>query len=157
MTTTMPVRLSRAVPRLARCAAADPRLFARALGWRLALPVLKRAVPVRTLGRWMDRSRSAPTTPSDAQRIASVERLLRDGGRLVISGNCYERSLLLYRFLSEARTGASLVFGMRRDGGALAGHAWIEMGGRVLADTTAAAYEPVVRLGPSGPVSRFGP
>ena len=143
-----PVRISRALPRLVRCAAADPRLFARALGWRLALPVLKRLVAVRTLGRWMDRRHGVVPARTDARRVASVERLLRDGGRLVISANCYERSLLLYRFLSEAGSGASLVFGMRRDAGVLAGHAWIEMDGRVLADATASAYEPVVRFGP---------
>jgi hypothetical protein len=143
-----PRRLSRAVPRLARCAAADPRLFARALCWRAALPLLKRVIPVRTLGRWMRREHAAGTTGGAARRVASVERLLRDGGRLVIPGNCYERSLLLYRFLSETGADASLVFGMRREAGRLAGHAWIEMDGRVLADPTTAAYESVFRFGP---------
>lgn len=148
MSLIAPARVSRAVSRLARCAAADPRLFARALGWRATLPLLKRVVPVRTLGRWMHRRQTTRTAAGGARRIASIERLLRDGGRLVVPGNCYERSLLLYRFLSEAGAGVALVFGIRRDPGGLSGHAWIELDGRALADATTESYEPVVRFGP---------
>ena len=142
-----PARVSRALPRLVRCAAADPRLFARALGWRLALPVMKTLVPVKVLVRWMDRSHCVlpPATPP---RIDSVERLLSEGGRLVVSPNCLERSLLLYRFLSEAGAEVALVMGMRHEGATVAGHAWLELNGRPFADATTSTYNPVVRFAP---------
>lgn len=143
-----PARVSRAVPRIVGCAEADPRLFARALGWRVVLPLAKMALPMRVLARWMNR-RHRPLPPTRRpSRIAAVERLARDGGRLLVSGNCLERSLLFYRFLSEAGVDPTLVIGVRRDDAAVAGHAWIEVDGRVFAEPTMADHEPIVRFGP---------
>ena len=143
-----PARVSRAVPRIVRCAEAEPRLFARALAWRLLLPVLKTAVPVKVLARWMDRSHRLLPSSAAAARVAAVERLLAEGGRLVVSNNCLERSLLAYRLLSETGAEMSLVMGVRREGAAVAGHAWIELNRRPLADATAGSYDPIVRFEP---------
>jgi hypothetical protein len=143
-----PARVSQAVPRIVRCAEAEPRLFARALAWRLVLPVLKAAVPVKVLARWMDRSHRLLPASAAAARVAAVERLLADGGRLVVSSNCLERSLLAYGLLSESGAEVALVMGMRREGATVAGHAWIEHNGRPLGDATAVNYEPLVRFKP---------
>ena len=143
-----PARVSRAVPRIIRCAEAEPRLFARALAWRFLLPVLKTAVPVKILARWMDRSHRLLPSSAAASRVTAVERLLAEGGRLVVSRNCLERSLLAYRLLSETGVEVSLVMGMRRDGATVAGHAWIELNRRPFADATAASYDPIVRFEP---------
>lgn len=148
-------RGARAVPRILRCFAADPSLFLRALGWRLVLPALKIAVPIGTLADWMSARKTAPH-PTAAAGINSVKRLLAQGGRLVVSGNCLERSLLLYRLLSQAGADVSLVMGVRRDAAAVAGHAWVELDGRPLADATTADYN-VVRTwstAAAAPVSR---
>ena len=143
-----PARVSRAVPRIVRCVEAEPRLFARALAWRLLLPVLKTAVPVKVLAGWMDRSHRLLPAAVAAARVAAVERLLAEGGRLIVSSNCLERSLLAYRLLSETGVEVSLVMGMRRDGATVAGHAWVELNRRPFADATAARYDPIVRFEP---------
>jgi hypothetical protein len=140
-----PARLSKALPRIAGCLEADPRLFARALGWRLVLPLLKNVVPVRVLASRMSRAARRGDPAHAAARIAAVRRLVSDGGRLVISGNCLERSLLLFRLLSEARRGTALVIGVRREGTRVAGHAWVELDGQIFAESQMPAHEPIVR------------
>lgn len=135
-------RLGRALPRLVRCAAADPRLFARAFGWRLVLPVLKGVVPIGTLANWMGRS-SARGRVDHRRRVESVERLLREGGRMVISANCLDRSLLIYRLVSESDADAALVMGVREADAVVTGHAWVELDGRPFADPTAGDFQPI--------------
>ena len=135
-------RLGRALPRLVRCAAADPRLFARAVCWRLVLPVLKGTVPIGTLATWMDRS-GARRPVNGRPRVESVERLLREGGRMVISANCLDRSLLIYRLISESGADAALVIGVRQADAVVTGHAWVELDGRPFADPTAGDFQPI--------------
>lgn len=142
-------RIRRAVPRLARCAAADPRLFARALGWRLVLPLVKTTVPIGVLAKWMDRSGSGRRVARGA-RVASVERLLREGGRLVMGANCLERSLLIYRLVSEADADAALVMGVSQEDAGVTGHAWVELDGRPFADPTARNFQPIQVWRPRG-------
>jgi hypothetical protein len=116
----------------------DARLFVRALGWRLALPVLRRVVPLSTLVHHMQR---AGTHPSPA-RVHAVRFFATHGGRLVISRHCLERSLVLYRFLGEAGARPTLVLGASDAPSGLAGHAWIEVNGEPFAD--APRYAPVL-------------
>ena len=150
-------RIGNFLSRLALCARTDTRLFARAIAWRMALPVLKYAVPLRTLARWMA---AQPTSACSAEareaRLASVRRLLTQGGRLVISGNCLERSLVLYRFLGEVGASPTLVMGLNRDDAKVGGHAWVELDGEPLAQETVGQFVPVLTFGP-GTKSRRRP
>ena len=139
------------VTRLSFCARTDARLLARAIGWRLVLPVLKYAIPLRTLARWMaKRPSSACSAEIREARIASVRRLLAQGGRLVISGNCLERSLVLHRFLGEVGASPKLVMGVNRSDESVGGHAWIEVDGTPLADETTRQFVPVLMFEPDG-------
>lgn len=126
-------RVTRGLARVWRCASAEPRLFIRALGWRLVLPWLKVMIPIGRLAPWIRREASVAAADRPA-RVAAIDRLAREGGRLVIPSNCLERSLLLYRLLSEAGAEPSLVVGVRRTTGVEA-HAWIERGGAEQAAT----------------------
>lgn len=146
---TTVVRTRNLLSRLALCARSDARLLARAIGWRLALPVLKYAVPLRTLARWMAaQPASAWSAESRQARLASVRQLLTHGGRLVISGNCLERSLVLYRFLGEAGASPTLVMGLNRDDATVGGHAWVELDGEPVAAETVGQFVPVLTFGP---------
>lgn len=49
--------------------------------------------------------------------------------------SCLERSLLLWYLLRRQGVAAELRIGVRKAGSALQAHAWIEVGGQVLADT----------------------
>lgn len=145
-TTPWPGRAADAARRLHRCWQMDARLLLRAVGWRLALPVLKRVVPLPALVRAMcpEPGRRRGT------RLESVSFLLAHGGRLAFSTNCLERSLSLYRFLGEAGARPRLVMGVAEGSPALAGHAWIEVDGLPLADATTPKYAPVVAFGANG-------
>ena len=68
------------------------------------------------------------------------------GGRLLVSRNCLDRSLTLYRVLSRADARPTLVLGARRGETSVAGHAWIEIDGESPFDSEIHGYTPVVAL-----------
>jgi hypothetical protein len=137
---SLPGRVAAMAVRLRRCWQMDARLLLRAFGWRLTLPILKHVVPLGTLARFIC-ARRATRSPAG---LDAVLFLLRHGGRLAISANCLERSLLLYRFLTEAGASPQLVLGATADAPGIAGHAWIEVDGEPLADATTSRYQRVV-------------
>lgn len=141
--------------RLRRCARADARLLARAIAWRLTLPVLKRVVPLPVLVRRMSRgARPGLAQAQAARRLEAIHLLVSEGGRLVVSGNCLERSLVLYQFLGEAGARPTLVMGVAPGASTVAGHAWVEVGGVPLQDATTGQYAPIVTFDPGGRASR---
>jgi transglutaminase superfamily protein len=104
----------------------DAGLVLRMVGWRLVLPLLKRRLPLPRLVRLMwlgDRSR--PTTPEREARIAELARVVYRSEHVSRRGNCLERSLVLYRYLSAAGADPHLVVGMKSREAAFRGHAWI--------------------------------
>ena len=138
MNTRFPRRIASAARRLHRCFQMDARLFVRALGWRLALPALRRIVPLRSLVHLMQRTSPRPSPA----RLDAVRFFAAHGGRIVMSPHCLERSLVLYRFLGEAGARPTLVLGANGAPSGLAGHAWIEINGEPFAD--APDYAPVL-------------
>jgi hypothetical protein len=111
----------------------------RLLGWRVALAVLKRTVPIATLVRLM----AAPGGRStrDTRRIVELVDWLYAPRRDRDLGNCLDRSLVLYRFLSRNEPGTRLVLGMRRGSSELEGHAWVISGDRAIGETPASDSE----------------
>jgi hypothetical protein len=110
----------------------SPALCARLLLWRSVLPILKFAIPLHALTRlmWVPPSRFAPGagTAEASRRLQTIEHVWRTGGRLLVSSNCLERSLVLYRILAAEGINPSLVLGVSRGGGQeVSGHAWIEL------------------------------
>lgn len=127
---------------------ADAWLLARMLAWRLALPLLKRALPLPRLARLMWRPGSAGRSraPERAQRVERLVDWLFAERDLGPGDNCLERSLLVYRLFSELGEAPELVIGMRRgDGGAVLGHAWVLVRGEAFRET-AESLGPYVRM-----------
>jgi len=131
---------------------ADSSLAVKTLGWMCVLPVLKRTLPLRRLVRLMwvsprDSERDPERDPERERRtIRVVARLSRASG-----GNCLERSLILYRWLSRAGADPRLVVGMARPDQYL-GHVWVTVDGRTLLETseTLRGYEEVTTFGSEG-------
>jgi hypothetical protein len=125
----------------------DVRLAVRMTGWVIVLPVLKRVRPLHELARlmWSDPRAGLPRERELAVK-SYAEWLYR--GRPLFGDNCLERSLLLYRFLSEAGVDPILIVGAQRNGPCVAGHAWVKIQGRSIGD--ADGYEAVVAFGPRG-------
>jgi Transglutaminase-like superfamily len=113
----------------------DALLVLRLLAWRLALAPLKRAVPIATLVRLMATPGGRSTR--DTRRIAELVSWLYAPRRNRDLGNCLDRSLVLYRFLSQNEPGTRLVLGMRRGSSELEGHAWVIAGDRAFGYTPA--------------------
>ena len=82
--------------------------------------------------------------------MAAVNHLLVEGGRLAVSTNCLERSLLVYRFLGEVGARPNLVMGISSSNTGLAGHTWIEVDGQPINDATTSGFAPVIIFGPGG-------
>lgn len=150
---TLRHRLPAAARRLSVCFATSRQLCLRMLFWRLALPVLKYIVPMRTLARLMW---AAPRRSGEDRdrRVQEVIEVWRTGGRLLVSRNCLERSLLLYRLLSREGARPSLVFGVDRRDGSIAGHAWVELHDEVVHESSA-AYDRVAIFGANGQLAEI--
>ena len=125
-------------------------------GWAVALPLLKRALPLRRLVRLL-----APPSAAHASRDPAAEAtILRLVRRLYHpthhspATNCLERSLVLYRYLAAAGADPQLVIGVAPPGGPFRGHAWVEVAGHPVGETPAdlTPYRPLVVFGPTGEI-----
>lgn len=97
------------------------------------LGIAKQAIPVAALARWAGAAEPRPRNrPREARTIENVVRLRNVLGS---DRDCLHGSLLLYREL--VRTGSSPILrvGFRRRGDQLTGHSWVEVDGRVVAES----------------------
>lgn len=132
--------------------AGEVRLMGSMLGWRIALPALKRLLPLPRLVRLMARGgrRDGPGATRVEPITAAARRLFRP--RIPGADNCLERSLLVYRYLLRDGARPELVCGVERNGDGIAGHAWVQLDGRPVSDSPEAVgrFAPIVRFGPDG-------
>ena len=139
---------------------ADVWLAARMAGWRLAVPLLKWRLPLPRLARLMwTSSRRAERDRAREQRIVTLAEALcgPHGGRVL--DNCLERSLVSYRFLSQAGAEPVLAFGVAKDrDDPVRGHAWVRLDGDPVHDTAFALerFEELGAFGQGGVLSPTG-
>jgi hypothetical protein len=115
----------------------DAWLVARMCLWRAVLPALKRRMSLSRLVRMMWAGPGLPRRSREREaRIAELASVVFRSEHRSRSGNCLERSLVLYRYLSAAGAEPELVVGLRPSGAAVRrGHAWITIGGSAVAET----------------------
>jgi hypothetical protein len=147
--------------------AADP-------GWKEPLGTAWLALRVVALALWLPlRLRSTPAlrvaarlAPRRAgtgrQRHPPLAAAVWLADRLVnrlpwqYGGHCVRRSLLLYYAATRCDFPVEVVFGVRRDGTELAGHAWLELGGQPFLERLAephATYQEMQRWPPATPTT----
>jgi transglutaminase superfamily protein len=127
----------------------DAWLLVRMAAWAAVLPVLKHVMRLDTLARlmWRDRSRTGRV---DREKVLAFSRLL---ARPVApgEGTCYERGLLVYRFLSQRGADPRLVVGVKNVDDAVTGHAWVMVDGTAVGESeTVDEFVPVVAYGRDG-------
>ena len=116
--------------------------------WSLVLPVIKHLLPLPTLVRLM-------SGPASSQRSYENERrIVRSASRVYRHrrpGSCLERSLLAYRYLSNANADPTLVIGVRREERDVIGHAWVLVDGSPLYESSAylESFVPVLDVCPT--------
>jgi hypothetical protein len=131
----------------------DVWLALRMSAWRLALPLLKRALPLPRVARMMWSGRAGPGAGDDRlRRIVTLAHALSGPRRSPTWDNCLERSLLAYRFLSRAGAEPILVVGFAPGAERVRGHAWVVLDGESLNETPESldGFAPVVAFGRDG-------
>jgi hypothetical protein len=110
---------------------ADLWLVLRMTGWRLMLPLFKRrmALPRLVSMMWEGEHFRSPR-PERQVRIAELTTVVFRAEHRYRPGNCLDRSLVAYRYLSAAGADPELRIGLRRGDGLLMGHAWVTVGDR---------------------------
>jgi transglutaminase superfamily protein len=99
------------------------------LGWAIALPVLKWALPLPRLVQLMDASpRSTSASPS-RDRVTALTNWIYDSRFVPARENCLERSLVAYRYLGKADADPELIVAMRREDQSVLGHTWVVVDG----------------------------
>jgi Transglutaminase-like superfamily len=138
---------------LSRLSLADVVPLIGMTGWALVLPVLKRLLPLPALVRlvWA-RPRSRTRDVERERRVAGLVRRLYRSPLAALDENCLERSLLTYRLLARLDASPELVTGVRRQGDAVIGHAWVTVDGEPVGESreSVEGFAPVLSFGPDG-------
>ena len=121
-------------------------LLTRMTAWVGALSLLIRALPLPAAMSVLTPLRRRPPARADAAaleaRIAELLDALLATDVLFLTPTCWKRAPVLYRFLALEGVETRVVFGVRKEGqGFLAGHAWLEAGGRPLFEKTQPDYK----------------
>lgn len=119
-------------------------LAARMAFWVVALSALARLLPLPRVMRLMTPLRRTPAAPENPERVQervaeTLDAILR-ADIWVFTPTCWKRAPVLYRYLLLEGIPTRVVFGMRKEDGGVAGHAWLEREGRPLLEKTAPAY-----------------
>lgn len=140
---------------------ADVWLAVRVMGWALVLPLLKQAVPVKSLARIMHLHPDRVTrSPAREEHIVIFARWAARLIRWKNGGNCLERGLIAYRYLGRAGAHPLLVVGLERVGDSqLVGHAWVLVDGQPVGESLASLtrYTPVFAFGADGAMTEVPP
>jgi Transglutaminase-like superfamily len=130
----------------------DVRLALRMAGWSLLLPLLKRVLPLKKLTRLMWAEGRGGRSLEREREIARLSVVLTRLRPPRFQSNCLERSLLAYRFLSQANVDPHLVIAVSALEDRLVGHAWVTVDGRPVHDSPAEVREfvSVVEFGAEG-------
>ena len=130
-----------------RFAGRDPAaaaLLLRMAGWVALLSLLVRVMPLPRVLRLMRPlcRRPAPAEPAAVEaRLAHLLDLLLKTDFLFLTPICWKRAPVLHRFLALNGVETRILFGVRKEGdGLLAGHAWLEAGGRPLLEPKVPDY-----------------
>jgi hypothetical protein len=145
-------RLVRGLGSLARHPT-DVWLVTRMAGWRIALVILQRSIPLPHLARMMSTLLVSKNRQHVNQaRVAWLATVAYAVGGPGARNGCLSRSLVIYRYLSRAEPSPQLVVGVRKDGSKVFGHAWVEVAGRPVAESEAslAAFTPLMQFGTDG-------
>lgn len=125
--------------RLSRILIAEPRAFLEAIEAQAALFLARMARRNAPLGSLVEESRSHPAYDcrwdEPAGRVSrAVNRVARFG---LIRPTCLEQAIALQRMLKRRGVDPGVIrIGVRLREGVLAAHAWVQVGDRILGETS---------------------
>ncbi len=127
---------------------ADRRLLWRAYIWLAAMDIALRVVGFRRLIRQPAALTEGSASPDALYRAERYARWLAIASRHhVVRARCLQRSLVLHHWLCRDGLPNRLRIGVRKGGGALQAHAWVEIGGIAVNERPAAlaTFVPLAR------------
>ena len=141
---TRRIRLLRSTVRTSE----DAALLCRMAAWAVLLPMLKHIVGLDRLARLAWAEPKTVAAPETSSKVLALSRLLS----LPRSrGTCYERGLLVYRFLARSGQDPRLVVAVTKREGRFDAHAWVTVGGKPVGESRAIEqYKPIVAYGRGG-------
>lgn len=134
--------------RAARFLRRDPRatvLMLRMAAWVTVLSLLVKVMPLpRILKIITPRSRRPRVGNATLiqEKLARLIDLVLATDLFVFTPTCWKRAPVLYRYLALNGIETRIVFGVRKEGDStLAGHAWLEAGGKPLLEAREPEYK----------------
>jgi hypothetical protein len=109
--------------------------------WRLLAAALRlRLAPRRTVAQALLASSESVRPTADGGTISSAARAVaRAAAHHLTPMTCLPRSLALQRMLARRGIAARVAIGVRKQGGSVAAHAWVEVGGEAVGEPEAIA------------------
>jgi hypothetical protein len=144
--TTIVWTVAGAVGRACRCIVRSPQdaaLSVRMALWVVLASALARLMPLPQAHRFVSTRVRAPRLGASGdtaiQLARAIDRILRLD-LFVFKRSCWRRALVLQRFLALHGIDSRVNFGLKKTGGELQGHAWLERDGQPFLEDDAAAY-----------------
>lgn len=117
-------------------------LLARMAGWVVILSGLARLLPLSRALRIVStevRERSTEVNVDLVQLSTAIDALL-EADFLVFKPSCWKRATVLHRYLALAGLATTIRFGVRKDDSELKGHAWLELKGEPILESSPPEY-----------------
>jgi len=123
-------------------------LMARVATWAVVLSTTVRFCALPTALNLLTVKPAGKSGASfDQPEIVSAVDAVLGVNVLVFTPICWKRASLLHRFLGQRGCDTTIVFGLRKDsGGELAGHAWLENGGKAILESEEPNYTVTYRF-----------
>jgi Transglutaminase-like superfamily len=118
-------------------------LLARMAVWVAVVSVLARLLPLSRALQIVSTEVRRKSTEVDIDRVqlsTAIDALL-GANFLLFKPSCWKRAAVLHRYLALAGVATTIRFGVRKDaGGELKGHAWLELNGEPILESSRPVY-----------------
>lgn len=115
-------------------------LLARLAGWVVILSLLARLLPLSRALQIVSTEVRKKTTNVDPVQLSTAIDALLEANFFVFRPRCWKRATVLHRYLALAGVATIIRFGVRREDNELKGHAWLELNGQPILESSPPVY-----------------
>lgn len=115
-------------------------LLARLAGWVVILSALARLLPLSRALQIVSTEVRKKSTDVDPVQLSTALDALLEANFFVFRPRCWKRATVLHRYLALAGVPTIIRFGVRREDSELKGHAWLELNGQPILESSPPVY-----------------